>query len=349
MSFESGGIANKLGNYYEGRWVVNQLLSLLNEKINSVTVEAIGDDEKGVDLWIESKQGIRQAHQCKARNASKEYWNINDLASRKILNHLQCQLTRDPNYEFVFVSSVGSELFNDICSYARRSGNNPNAFYQKKILKSGDKTRECFSKFCAHLSLNPDCDTDRAKAFDYLKRTYITVYSDDLGTWQSLLDLADYLLIGDPETIVSTLLAYAENNDRLGAVIYADELRQYLSKKEIHPKRLDHDSRITNVIPELKRQFDESIAPYLINGSSIDRTETSLLIEAITNGKNVILSGPAGHGKSGVLFELTEYLDKNNIPFLPIRLDRRDPENNASHFGKQIGRASCRERVFVCV
>ena len=36
MAFERGGYADKLGNRYEGRWVVRQLLRLLNEEIRSV-------------------------------------------------------------------------------------------------------------------------------------------------------------------------------------------------------------------------------------------------------------------------------------------------------------------------
>ena len=52
MAFEPGGYADKLGNRYEGRWVVKQLLRLLNEEINSVTIEAIGDDEQGVDVIV---------------------------------------------------------------------------------------------------------------------------------------------------------------------------------------------------------------------------------------------------------------------------------------------------------
>jgi hypothetical protein len=59
MAFEPGGLADKLGNRYEGRWVVKQLLRLLNEEIRSVTVEAVGDDERGVDLWIQKNDGVR--------------------------------------------------------------------------------------------------------------------------------------------------------------------------------------------------------------------------------------------------------------------------------------------------
>ena len=95
MPFEAGGLADKLGNHYEGRWIVNQLLSLLKEELQSVTIEAIGPDEEGVDLWIQRKDGSREAQQCKARNGSKEYWPIGDLMTRGILSDLKTQLTQE--------------------------------------------------------------------------------------------------------------------------------------------------------------------------------------------------------------------------------------------------------------
>jgi len=341
MPFETGGLADKLGNRYEGHWLATKLLSLLNEKILSITIEAIGDDERGVDLWIVQKNGVRQAHQCKARNGSKEYWDLGDLAYRGVLGNLKYQLDRDPVHEFFFVSSVGAEVFQSICNFARRSDNNPDLFYQEKILKRGQIVQKCYKSFCGHLSLNPDDESDRAQAFQYLKRTYITVYPDDHGTWQILLDLTDSLLLGEPEIVVSTLLTYAQNNDRFGSPIYPDELREFLSKSGIYPKRLEHDSRIAPAIEVLQREFTESIRPQLIGGAPIQRSETSILIDAINNGQNVVLSGAAGYGKSGVLFELTEYLKHEKIPYLPIRLDRREPENTAAQFGQQMGLPDC--------
>ena len=75
MSYDLGGRADKLGNRYEGRWVALQLLHMLNEEVVSVTVESIGDDERGVDLWISKKNGKKLAQQCKGRNGNKDTWN----------------------------------------------------------------------------------------------------------------------------------------------------------------------------------------------------------------------------------------------------------------------------------
>ena len=91
MPYETGGRADKFGNRYESHWVVNQLIRLLNEEIESVTIEAIGEEEDGVDLWIRKLDGSKECHQCKARNSSNEIWNFGDLAARGIFKHIKKQ------------------------------------------------------------------------------------------------------------------------------------------------------------------------------------------------------------------------------------------------------------------
>ena len=337
MSFEPGGLADKLGNRYEGRWVAKQLLRLLNEEIRSVTVEAIGDDERGVDLWIEKNDGVRQAQQCKARNGSKEFWSISDLKSRGILSHLQFQLNVNPQQEFALVSGVGATLFQDICNSGRLSNRNPEDFFKYQIQAVGRTRLDGFRQFCEALGLDPEREADRARAFDYLRRAYFILYPDDYNTWQDLLSTAGYLLTGVPETVVSTLLTYAENNDNFRKPIYDDELRSYLTTLGINPKLLAYDQRIAPAIEELQRQFEETILPGLIGGTVIPREETKLLVECLEEKKDIILHGAAGYGKSAVLYELTQYLREKNIQYLPMRLDRRDPKNTASQFGQDVG------------
>ena len=87
----------------------------------------------------------------------------------------------------------------------------------------------------------------------------------------------------------------------------------------------------------MQKQFSGSIRPGLINSEFIPRDETSRIIETIDNGQDVVVHGAAGNGKSGVLYELAEYLRQKSIPFLPIRLDRRIPKNRARQFGNDLG------------
>src|SRR3546814_3292369 len=47
-----GGIADKVGNRYEARWLTHQLLGLLDGTVQSITIEALGDDEQGFEFSL---------------------------------------------------------------------------------------------------------------------------------------------------------------------------------------------------------------------------------------------------------------------------------------------------------
>lgn len=344
MPFERGGLADKLGNRYEGRYVVKQLLLLLNEDVHSVTIEAIGDDEHGVDLWVEQKDGSKEAYQCKARNASKEYWSISDLRQRGVLQKLKFQLDRDPSYRFALISSVGFSLFQDVCNFARRSADSATNFYESKIKQASAELQKCFQQFCESYGLDSSDSRDLVRAFDYLKRSEVRVYSDDNGSYRELLEGINRLLISpgrDSDSLYATLAAYGEIKEKWGSAIHVDELRQYLSNNGIQFKRLEHDARIAPAIQNLQNEFIQSIQPLLIKGSVIGRPETDVLFKNIESGKNIILCGSAGTGKSGVLFELIQQLKARNLPFLPLRLDRKVPEKNVRQFGVDLGLPDC--------
>jgi len=180
MAFEPGGRADKLGNRYEGRWLVKQLIKLLDEKIQSVTVEAIGDEEKGVDIWITRKDGSRQAQQCKARNAHKESWSVSDL--KTIIPKMCFQLDQNANYDFTLVSGLPCTSLGDICHSARNSPGDPALFYEHQIKRHGKQRLSVFNNFCRVMDLDIEREEELARAFDYLKRITFFLYPFDQNT-----------------------------------------------------------------------------------------------------------------------------------------------------------------------
>ena len=67
MPYESGGRADKLGNKYEFNWIVLKFIDIISEKIDAIKVEAIGEEEVGVDVWVRYSNGITEAQQCKVK------------------------------------------------------------------------------------------------------------------------------------------------------------------------------------------------------------------------------------------------------------------------------------------
>lgn len=87
MPYELGGRADKNGNRFEIKWVVYQMLRVLEEKLNYVVLEALGDDEEGIDVWIGNRNGCREGQQCKGRNGNKEYWDFGTANARSIITN----------------------------------------------------------------------------------------------------------------------------------------------------------------------------------------------------------------------------------------------------------------------
>ncbi len=335
MAFEPGGYSDKLGNQYEELWVAQKLVDLIAERVRSVSYEATGDDERGVDLWLTHKNGKKEAQQCKARNASKEKWSVSDLSG--VLEHMRDQLDRDFDHHFSFVSGVPFTVLGDICESARKSNGNPENFYESQIKEIGLERLSIFQQFCKKLQLDYAIKKDRAKAYDYLKRIKIILEPFDSNAKDKLLERTAVYVSGDSETTVSLLVQFAKDN--LRETITLEAVRQYLAKHELSFRRLSNDNRIFPAIEKLQTKFEESIKPFLIAGELIERSETQELYSALQADKSrfLVLHGKAGQGKSGVVYELTRLLLAARVAYLPIRLDRNRPKNNPKLFGKALG------------
>src|SRR5690625_5753412 len=93
--------------------VVRQYMRIKQEDVVSLTHEPVGEDEEGIEFWLQFKDGTKEGHQCKARNADKEYWTVSDLGSKDIFKKAKFHLNRDPNIKYVFVSAVPNTLLKD--------------------------------------------------------------------------------------------------------------------------------------------------------------------------------------------------------------------------------------------
>jgi hypothetical protein len=335
MSWEPGGYAEKLGHRYEGRWVARQLIRLLAEEICEVAIECVGDDEQGVDLWIRNRDGVRQAQQCKGRNASRETWSVGNLKDRGILTHARRQLERERTNEYALVSAVPAANLPDLCQSARLSSGDSEEFFLAQVQHIGEGRRQLFRQFCEANALDAESPDDRAIAYDLLRRIHFHLFADDQNGRDELRTWAGMLVAGEPDVVIAILADFA--SEHLRKPIHADEVRRHLEQSGHTCKQLVHDRRLGPALESLQQDFADSIAPYLIRHQIIHRDETEQILGALPNRTIVILHGDAGHGKTAVLFDLTSRLQENQMCFLPIRLDRKHPSTSTCQFGQQIG------------
>lgn len=334
MSYQGGGRTDKAGNKYENNYVILQLLRVIGEEIYSVTIEATGDDEKGIDLWIVNKDGTREGQQCKGRNINNDNWTIGAIKKYNIFDKWKFQLDRDNNNHVSIVSPISFILLEDIINLARTSSGDAKDFYQNQVLKANKGMKDFYLEYCKEMKLDINKDTDLIKSFDYLNRTtYHQVPDTNLKSF--VLKDIKYLFSDDQEKVYNVLLDYIINKDVWGKAIDFLTIKRYLDEKEIKLSNLAYDKTILPRIQVLNEEFNSFFRP--INNEMILREEYKICEDIINKGESVIISGKAGYGKSGIVQLIAENCKNNEIPYIAIKLDKRIPENNTEEWGKKLG------------
>lgn len=334
---EPGGHSDKLGNRYEGRWVVKQLLLLLMERVRSVTLEAVGDDENGVDLWVEQSDGVRVAYQCKIGNGPKAEWSIADLRRRGVLEKAAFQLARSEAHEFGFVSAAQPVRLKGLAESARDSAGDPEAFFRYQVEALGEERVRAFREFCSAIGRDPDAAAAaREEAFELLRRFRFHHFANDWETLEDLRSWASICIAAPPDTVISTLADYAL--ERLRQPIVASDLVAEFRRLGIQIRRFGADDRVALRVEELRQEFLDSIEPKLAAGRLIERIEADALVSRLIahDQPAVVVHGAAGHGKSGVLYQTVLRLEDVGVPCLPLRLDRRPPRRSAKGYGHDL-------------
>jgi hypothetical protein len=337
MGYESGGYSEKLGNRYEGRWVVRQMLFVLGGRRHTITLEAIGDDEKGVDLWVEMNDGKRNAQQCKGSLGSKNHWSMASLNSKGILSHLRYQIERDEKHTYTLVSAVSAQSLVDLTRRAKDSNGIAQDFYEHQVLSNEEVKRE-FHAFCSYLKLDWSIPDDLQSAYELLQNSDFHHFAGDFEDELLLEELAAHHVNADPGVVVAVLADFAETN--LRKIITALDISKLLQSKGMQLRNLSLDDRICKRVNELQNDFRDTFAGQLAGGALISRTSAANVLEKIDGSSSptiVVLHGRAGFGKSGVLLELASLLEAKAIPYLPFRLDRQSLNGSPKNFGNLWG------------
>ncbi len=335
LSLEAGGYADKFGNKYEANWVAYQLLMLLDEKISSLIVEPLGEDEVGVDVVIERINGVKEYHQCKAGSANNEYWTLSQLHQAKILENAFYQINREAN-EFHLVSPLTSKKLTDLCDSALNTNGNATDFYEYQIGISQQRKKD-FNDLCGYLNLDSSRESDLEKAILFLQKFKITPYILNKFTACELEDKAVSLFSGDPSKLLGFLKYYTVEYNKLRVKVTTSILLNDLVENGFKPRIKPDDSRIAPVLASISNDFTNSIRPYLISESLIPRSEVETALDSLISHSITLIKAEAGMGKSALMLELHERVQSQGAISVPIRLDRNRPENNADAFGEKLG------------
>jgi len=332
MSLSTGGHADKLGNRYEGLWVAYKLLHLLSEEVAAVQLEAVGDDERGVDVWVSGRDGSRDAQQCKRKNRAIGKWSIGELTRQGVLSHLATQLQRDRTSRFTLISADPAPELRSLCDTARSAGGDADEYFRQTLAVTAHA--ENLRRFCQAVSASEHDAVGRQRVFDLLRRSYYHGFDDSPEGRATVIVLARCLIAGDPRTAVEVLANFAQ--DRLGTVLTVDDVRRHLRDRGLPPTHIAGHPQVAEQIERLREQFRESLQPTLIHSALVVRPEAARVFDKLTSqldSRLVVLHGRGGTGKSCILLQLANLLDQANIPYLPLRLDRRPPQTSSLRYG----------------
>ena len=334
MPFEKGGRADKQGNRYEINCIIYEILKVINEINYSVIIEALGIDEIGTDILVTTLDGQKEHQQCKARNASKEYWDISDLKAKDIFSTWKIQLERNSGRRVSLVSPIACSFLFDLHNRACNTSGKVEDFFYIQIMKSSKSFQNFYKNFCIELGLNSDKEVDVLKSIDYLKNIFYKQISE-YELQERINQSIQYLFSSEQKVVYNALLSFVVIGDLLGKEITLSVLLDYFTKQGIVLRLKDGDKRIAPRMNEINQEYRENFRT--LEGGLVYREEFDDCIEAIVNEKSTIISGSAGYGKSGCTEAILNYCEENKLPHIAIKLDRRIPHKNCEIWGRDLG------------
>ena len=307
---ELGGIADKLGNRYEAKWLVRYFIDVIAGKTNWLKFEGVGTEYDGFEFAAGVGE-TTQWHQTKF-NAPAGNWTINALNREGVLKAFANRLSANQNDHCFFVSQDNAKDFRTLSEKARDSNS---ADEYLRLLSR--KQLDCFHQIAAVWRQPNDI------AFGWLKRSYIEfIPGRELDSLIS--SYGDLYFFGGGEILFPTLRDILENhfNKRITTEFAREIIRNH---DHLNFKEWALDPTIPQRLVDETNVYLSTYSPFGAGGSTIERGQVTTLIDAILqdNGKDlIIVTGVAGAGKSGIVRGAIEALQKHGVPHLAFRVDQ---------------------------
>ena len=109
-------MADKLGNRYEAKWLIRQLLEVIGGRAQFLQYEGISADFKGFEFAIQ-KQRVTEWHQAKISSPHGN-WTLAALEREGVLSAFKSRVLADRESKCVFVSQDAAK---DIWVLAEKS------------------------------------------------------------------------------------------------------------------------------------------------------------------------------------------------------------------------------------
>lgn len=325
---QGAGVAGKLGDRYEVRWVVDSMLDILDEKHDCIRLEPPGTEGEGVEFWItENEQKIY--FQIKRQITSRGYWSLSELHTQNVLEDFWNKLLDPSVVHCVFASMHAAADLNELSERARNAVNWQE--FQQEFLNGKQHTGN-FAKLQQYLkATNPE------QVYEFLKRVLVRTV-DETYLKYTLENRIKSLIDGDAQNITDVLFSFAFDN--LQKELTAVEIWAHLKQRGFSPHQWGNDPHIIAKVKDATNHYLTPISETGIAGQNIPREEAEAILQIVLkqqSPKNIMLTGGAGYGKSHIILQAINKFRENNIPVLAFRVDRLEPTLLEEEMGRQLG------------
>lgn len=303
-----GGIADKLGNRYEAKWLVRQLLDVIGDKAQWLRYEGISADFRGFEFAVH-RGDIVEWHQTKIYSPNGN-WTLTSLKQENVLSAFKNRLKANNRDRCIFVSQDPAKDIGKLAEKAKVASSS------KELQESlGTKHTEKFEELRQIWDVNAEtvfswlrrCDfkTESLSAIDFV----ITVFSD--------------LYFFKADAAFDVLREFLEV--RFNKQITTESARRDIrSEGKLILKDWSLDPSLHERLAVVTKEYLDTHIPFGADGSTISRVEAHNMFDLIgdpTGPSIILLTGVAGSGKSGVVREFIGMLKERDISHLAFRID----------------------------
>lgn len=335
-----GGTAGKLGDVYEGFWTVRQLLNVLTSKLRSITVEVVDLEESlGVEFRTVTADGTRAYHSAKRQRAKGE-WTLARLLAREngrgVLEDLLVHLDREQTARAVFVSGSSATDLRGLCWRATHTDD------LVSFRRDLDRASRLRDEAEDRLLTLPIVDQRWDRLYALLQRLQVVTIDEQTLRGQ-VDDQLQFLCYHKsdrdwrPGTVRVLLGDFLW--DRLGLTTTAEDTWAFLRQRGYHYRDWSRDPAVQERVRRLATEFGAQVELELINGEPIPRTVVPQIVDALLKDDGpgaVLLAGSGSLGKSCVLAQVVRQLQLQDVPVLPLRLDRIGDVAGTRELGRKL-------------
>lgn len=306
----AGGIADKLGNRYEAKWLVRKAMDVLAGKADWLVFEGVESAFRGFEFAVGRKE-ITEWHQTKI-NSPQGNWTINALNKEGILKAFANRLSEDEHARCFFVSQDNAKDFRTLTEKAQLVNS-----VEKYLDNLAEKQEESFRQVREEWG-----QSDRI-AFNWLKRSRVEILPErELEALNE--SFGDLYFHQGGKSAFPNLRDLLEQH--FNKKLTTEGLRKAVKEQGILQfKEWAFDPSIPQRLQEETEAYLGTYTPFGMGGETIPRMQADQILDELRKSDGpelILLTGVAGSGKSGIIRSVIQLLREAELPHLAFRVDQ---------------------------